>query len=119
MDAFLFNMKGGFAAGANSQATDQSERLETYIDMYVHGRMRKGFVSNAKMSKQELRMAKLADNLMKRAHSKLMGHNWRTVLKNAMDSAWNLTKEIFGGKYFTVNDALKADKLMLGELISG
>ena len=119
MDAFLFNMKGGFAAGANAQQTDQSERLETYIDMYIHGRMRKGFATNAKMSKQELRMAKLADALMQRTHSKLMGHNWRTVLKNAIDSGWNLTKEIFGGKYFTVKDAFRADKLMAKELING
>lgn len=119
LDAFLFNMKGGFAAGENATNTDQSERLETYIDMYIHGRMRKGFVSNAKMSKQELRAAKLADALMKRTHSKLMGHNWRTVLKNAIDSAWNLTKEIFGGKYFTVNDAVKADKLMFREIFRG
>lgn len=119
LDAFLFNMKGGFAAGENATNTDQSQRLETYIDMYIHGKMRKGFVSNAKMSKQELRAAKLADVLMERTHSKLMAHNWRTVLKNAIDSAWNLTKEIFGGKYFTVNDAWKADKLMFKELING
>lgn len=119
MDAFLFNMKGGFAAGANAQQTDQSERLETYIDMYIHGRMRKGFATNAKMSKQELRMAKLSEALMSRTHSKLMGHNWRTVLKNATDSFWNLTKEIFGGKYFTVQDAFLADGLMFRECING
>lgn len=119
MDAFLFNMKGGFAAGNSAQQTDQTERLENYIDMYIHGRMRKGFATNAKMSKQELRMAKLADSLMERTHSKLMGHNWRTVLKNAIDSGWNLTKEIFGGKYFTVKDAFRADRLMASECIKG
>ena len=118
LDAFLFNMKGGFGGG-NQQVSEQSDRLETYIDMYIHGRMRKGFTSYSKMTRNELRAAKLADALMKRTHSKLMAHNWRTVLKNAIDSSWNLTKEIFGGKYFTVSDAFKADGLMFKECIKG
>lgn len=116
LDAFLFNMKGGFSSNNN---TEQSERLETYIDMYIHGRMRKGFTSHAKMTKNELKAAKFADVLMKRTHSKLMAHNWRTVLKNMFDSGWNMTKEIFGGKYFTISDAFMADKLMFKECISG
>jgi len=53
--------------------------------------------------------AKAADWVMGKAHSKLMAHNWKVILKNGFDSFWNFNKEMAGGKYFTVKDALAAD----------
>jgi hypothetical protein len=69
--------------------------------MYVYGRTRTGF-KGGKMNQTERRLAAITDKLASKAHSMLMSHNWRAVLKNAYDSASTLTQEILAGNYFTV-----------------
>jgi hypothetical protein len=73
--------------------------------MHIYGKMRKGGT-----------MSKLADKIMQITHAKLMAHNLKVILKNAIDSFWNFTKEVAGGKYFTAVDALAAQAHIWSEI---
>ena len=83
--------------------------------MYVYGRTRTGF-KGGKMNQTERIISSVTDKLARKAHSKLMGHNWRSMLKNAYDSGSTLTQEICAGKYFTPADALWANKIVGAEV---
>lgn len=113
--AIQLQLEGGIEGQQSSNFMHQSYRLKKYIQMYVYGRTRTGF-KGGKMSSTERMMSQLTDKLASKAHSMLMSHNWRSVLKNAYDSGSTLTQEILAGKYFTVKDALWANKIVGGEV---
>jgi hypothetical protein len=65
--------------------TEQSERLNKYIDMYVYERRKTGFKGKS-LSKSEKFVSKSIQNALNIAHGKLMQHNFFSVLKNGWDS---------------------------------
>jgi hypothetical protein len=113
--ALQLQLEGGVEGNKSSNFMHQAYRLKKYIQMYVYGRTRTGF-KGGKMNAMERRISAITDKLASKAHSMLMSHNWRAVLKNAYDSASTLTQEILAGKYFTVKDALWANKTVGGEV---
>lgn len=112
--ALLTQVSGGVEGSNDSNFTHQAYRLKKYIQMYVYGRTRTGF-KGGKMSATERTLSQLSDKLASKAHGMLMSHNWRAVLKNALDSLSTLTQEIIAGKYFTVKDALWANATVGGD----
>ena len=82
--------------------------------MYMYGRMRSGFRKFKKMSKVERGLQKATQALNSVVWSKLMIHNWNSVMKNAVDSFWSLMAEASGGKYFAVDDLRAAAKNCFG-----
>ena len=113
--ALQLQLEGGVEGNKSSNFMHQAYRLKKYIQMYVYGRTRTGF-KGGKMNAMERRISAITDKLASKAHSMLMSHNWRAVLKNAYDSASTLTQEILAGKYFTVKDALWANRIVGGEV---
>lgn len=113
-ELMLSQISGGFG---NKTNTEQSQRLEKYIQMYIYDRQRKGF-GNGRMSAGEQVLSRLSSGLQNKAHAKLMSHNWRTVAKNALDSFWNTFGEIIGGKYINWKDAMVSWKEQGKELIT-
>ena len=113
--ALQLQLEGGVEGNKSSNFMHQAYRLKKYIQMYVYGRTRTGF-KGGKMNAMERRISAITDKLASKAHSMLMSHNWRAVLKNAYDSASTLTQEILAGKYFTVEDALWGNKIVGGEI---
>lgn len=119
LQAMLFQVQGGFSDKTKEGGqTDQAERIQKYLQMYVHGRTRTGFKSNKPMSKRAMAISQITDTILSKAHAKLMNHNWRAVLKNFVDSFLTDTGEILSGKYITVQDALWANGQMAKELFS-
>ena len=120
LQTLLFQTQGGFSsqtAGQNN--SEQAMRIQNYLQMYVYGRTRTGlFNSDKPMSKRERLLSRVTDTILSKAHSKLMKHNWRAVLKNFIDSALTECGEIFAGKYITVKDALWANAEMGREIFS-
>ena len=88
--ALLTQVSGGVEGSNDSNFTHQAYRLKKYIQMYVYGRTRTGF-KGGKMSATERTLSQLSDKLASKAHGMLMSHNWRAVLKNALDSLSTLT----------------------------
>lgn len=87
--------------------------------MYVYGRTRTGLLdSNKPMSTAERRASRITDVVLSKAHAKLMNHNWRSVLKNFVDSFLTETGEILAGKYITVKDAMLGNVAMAKEVMS-
>ena len=119
LQAMLFMVQGGYSqqtvVDGNSQ---QAERIQKYLQMYVYGRTRTGFDSKKPMDKRAKAISQLTDTILSKAHGKLMSHNWRAVLKNFVDSFLTDMGEIVSGKYITVKDALWANKEMAMELFS-
>lgn len=113
--ALQLQLEGGIEGNKSGNFMHQAYRLKKYIQMYVYGRTRTGF-KGGKMNAMERRISAITDKLASKAHSMLMSHNWRAVLKNAYDSASTLTQEILAGKYFTVKDALWANKTVGSEV---
>lgn len=113
--AIQLQLEGGIEGNQDTNFMHQSYRLKKYIQMYVYGRTRTGF-KGGKMNQTERTLSQLTDKLASKAHSMLMSHNWRAVLKNAYDSGSTLTQEILAGKYFTVQDALWSNKIVGGEV---
>ena len=113
--ALQLQLEGGVEGNKSGNFMHQAYRLKKFIQMYVYGRTRTGF-KGGKMNQTERRLAAITDKLASKAHSMLMSHNWRAVLKNAYDSASTLTQEILAGKYFTVQDALWGNKIVGGEI---
>ena len=119
LQAMLFMVQGGYSSqtivDGNSQ---QAERIQKYLQMYVYGRTRTGFDSKKPMDKRAKAISQLTDTILSKAHGKLMSHNWRAVLKNFVDSFLTDMGEIMSGKYITVKDALWANKEMAMEIFS-
>lgn len=113
--ALLTQVSGGIEGQADSNFLHQAYRLKKYIQMYVYGRTRTGF-KGGKMSNTERKLSSITDKLASKAHSMLMGHNWRAMLKNAIDSGSTLTQEIMAGKYFTIQDAVFANGIVGSEV---
>lgn len=114
-NALLMQLEGGIEGSQDKNYMHQAYRLKKYIQMYVYGRTRTGF-KGGKMNKTERTISAITDKLAQKAHSKLMAHNWRSMVKNGWDSFSTLTQEIMAGKYFTVKDALWGNRLVGGEV---
>ena len=121
LQAMLFMTQGGFSEQSKeSDRSDQAQRIQNFLQMYVNGRMRVGVWGNknSPMSKSARVSSRIVDTVLAKAHAKLMNHNWRAILKNFVDSFLTETGEILCGKYITVVDALFANKEMGSEIFS-
>ena len=118
LQAMLFMTQGGYSAQTTTGGhTQQAQRIQKYLQMYVYGRTRTGFDSNKPMDKKAKAVSQLTDTILSKAHAKLMSHNWRAVLKNFVDSFLTDMGEILSGKYITVKDALWANAEMFREIV--
>lgn len=117
-EAILFELRGGFEHG-NEDGTgwrSQASRVEKYIDMYLYERKNAGFTdrgSTKRASKTEAIISKNLKRIQSKSHSKLMAHNWRTVLKNLIDSSWNFFTELYGGKYINFKNFKRSSKILV------
>lgn len=121
LQAMLFMTQGGFSEQSKeSDRSDQAQRIQNFLQMYVNGRMRVGVWGNknSPMGKNARIASRVVDTVLAKAHAKLMNHNWRAILKNFVDSFLTETGEILCGKYITVKDALFANKEMGFEIFS-
>lgn len=120
LQTILFQTQGGFTPQTPGIDTSkQAKRIQKYLQMYVYGRTRTGLLdSNKPMSLAERRASRITDVVLSKAHAKLMNHNWRSVLKNFVDSFLTETGEILAGKYITVKDAMLGNMAMAKEVMS-
>lgn len=96
--------------------TEQSQRLDKLIDMYIYERRKTGFKGKS-LSKSEKLISKSVQNALVRAHGKLMAHNFRSILKNAWDSFVHMWTEAIVGKYFRVPELIKAGYICNKEML--
>lgn len=107
-----------------SDSSAQKKFINSYTDQYIYGRGRTNKMSPVHSEKDNLGktnkiwLNKLADEAMHRTHSKLMAHNWKVVVKNAIDSFFNFLQEMSGKKYFTTIDAISSMGHLIGELLT-
>ena len=119
LQAMLFQVQGGYSSQSSTKSpSEQANRIEKFLQMYVYGRTRTGFDSKKKMDKNAKLVSQITDTILSKAHAKLMSHNWRAVLKNFIDSFLTDMGEILSGKYITVKDALWANAEMAKEIFS-
>lgn len=119
LQAMLFQVQGGYSSQSSTKGpSEQANRIEKFLQMYVYGRTRTGFDSKKPMDRNAKRVSQITDTILSKAHAKLMSHNWRAVLKNFIDSFLTDMGEILSGKYITVKDALWANAEMAKELFS-
>lgn len=112
IEMMMIPMGMGFSNPRDAELPDQVQFIKQYIDQYIYERSRKIGKHN------KIWVNKLADTVMHKAHSKLMSHNWKVVIKNAVDSFWNFTKEMAGGKYFTVIDSLASHGVCIKNILN-
>lgn len=105
-ELFKTALQGGTAAADRpNRNADQIERLQKYMEMYVYGKLRKGFEGgNKKMSSSWKIVNALSDKLARNSYLKMMAHNDRGILKNMFDSGMSTIVEMSAGKYFEPED---------------
>lgn len=120
-ELFKTVMLGGTAASDRpNRRNAQIERLQKYLEMYVYGKLRKGFENeDKKMSKTWRIVNALSDRLARNSYLKMMAHNYRGILKNMFDSGMSTIVEMSAGKYFEPEDFAFGTKVCGTEVFSG
>lgn len=108
MEAFKFELQGGFNESSNAQFRVAASE----IDRGIYGRTITGSGPGGRLTSGEQLYAKLSKNARSVLHKRLMGHNWLSVLKNGYDSFCNMIQQIFMGKYFKSRSILNAIEKM-------
>ena len=74
----------------------------------LYGRSYTGSGKNGRISKSERNVAKLSKAFRSILHTRLMSHNWLSVLKNAWDSLCNLCQAALTAKHILTRNIVKA-----------
>lgn len=121
IELFKTTMVGGTAASDRpDRRNSQIERLQKYMEMYIYGKLRKGFEDeDKKMSRAWRAVNVLLDKLARNSYLKMMSHNYRGILKNMFDSGMSTIVELSAGKYFEPEDFAFASKICGTEVFSG
>ena len=114
-------MQGGTSvAGRNIKDNGQLQRLDKYMEMYIYGKMRKGNEDDGKkMSSTQKIVQNMLDKLARKAYLKMMAHNARGIVKNALDSGMSTVVEMSAGKYFDRSDVVFAMGVCGSNFFSG
>lgn len=121
-ELFRTTMSGGTSASDRTfKDSSQLRRLEKYMEMYIYGKLRKGFVEgdDKKMSSKQKVLSTMLDKLARNAYLKMMAHNFRGIIKNATDSGMSAIVEMSAGKYFEPEDVLFASSECGSDVFSG
>lgn len=111
MEALVFQLSGGSWSGSpDAGSSDQVELLKNEISTHLYGREIMGSGVNGRLLNYEKPLVKLSKATRRIMHSRLMGHNMLSVLKNGYDSFWNTIGQAFTGKYVLLRNVLNALK---------
>lgn len=115
------SMQGGTtASGGSVKDNAQIQRLEKYMEMYIYGKMRRGMEDeNKKMSSTQKIIQTVLDKLARNSYLKMMAHNFRGIIKNAIDSGMSAIVEMSAGKYFDRSDVVFAMGICGRDVLSG
>jgi hypothetical protein len=118
---FKTTMQGGSTAGSGIiKDNAQLKRIQSLIEMRVHGRMRQLYTGNEhKANSLDKIVQVLLDGLARNSYLKMMSHNIRGILKNAFDSGMSSIVEVQAGKYFDKSDLAFACGVCGKEVILG
>lgn len=108
MEMLYFQSNGGFSNTGATAKGSQSDAIRSELSTNLYGRVTTGFGQHGRLSQNDAKLAHLSKLLRSAGHSRLMSHNWTSVLKNAVDSFLNMIGQAITGKYILPRSMWKA-----------
>lgn len=108
MELLHFQLTGGYTASSDAASRHQADVLRHEMSKILYGRSYTGSGKNGRISKSERNVAKLSKAFRSILHTRLMSHNWLSVLKNAWDSLCNLCQAALTAKHILTRNIVKA-----------
>lgn len=96
----------------------QKNAAQKDIEKFIYGRMNRGFGVNGRLSQKDQLAYQATLRIRQLTHQNLMGHSWRSVLKNGWDSFCNILQTFFVGKYVLNQNLFQAIKFVASNMFT-